>query len=123
MAELADAEDSKSFGIDNLLPVGAWWVSLLHIGVFLGKVTFFILFFILVRWTVPRFRYDQLMNLGWIVFFEAALINVFLAALVIAYPSIGIMGLAIGFALLITATILLIKIAKSSLEKPSATAV
>ena len=114
---------SIGFGIDNLLPVGAWWVSLLHIGVFLGKVTFFILFFILVRWTVPRFRYDQLMNLGWIVFFEAALINVFLAALVIAYPSIGIMGLAIGFALLITATILLIKIAKSSLEKPSATAV
>ena len=114
---------SIGFGIDNLLPAGAWWVSLLHIGVFLGKVTFFILFFILVRWTVPRFRYDQLMNLGWIVFFEAALINVFLAALVIAYPSIGVVGVAIGFALLITATILLIKIAKGSLEKPSATAV
>jgi hypothetical protein len=63
------------------------------------------------------------MNLGWIVFFEAALINVFLAALVIAYPSIGLMGLTIGFALLITATILLIKIAKGSLEKPSATSV
>ena len=63
------------------------------------------------------------MNLGWIVFFEAALINVFLAALVIAYPSIGIVGVAIGFSLLITATILLFKIAKGSLEKPSATAV
>ena len=63
------------------------------------------------------------MNLGWIVFFEAALVNVFLAALVIAYPSIGIVGVAIGFALLITATTLLIKIAKGSLEKPSATAV
>ena len=114
---------SIGFGVDNLLPSGAWWVSLLHIGVFLGKVTFFILFFILVRWTVPRFRYDQLMNLGWIVFFEAALINVFLAALVIAYPSIGIIGVTIGFALLITATILLIIIAKGATKKPSATAV
>lgn len=114
---------SIGFGVDNLLPAGAWWVSLLHIGVFLGKVTFFILFFILVRWTVPRFRYDQLMNLGWIVFFEAALINVFLAALVIAYPSIGIIGVTIGFALLITATILLIIIAKGATKKLSATAV
>ncbi|MDF1713331.1 MAG: NADH-quinone oxidoreductase subunit H [Akkermansiaceae bacterium] len=114
---------SIGFGVDNLLPAGAWWVSLLHIGVFLGKVTFFILFFILVRWTVPRFRYDQLMNLGWIVFFEAALINVFLAALVIAYPSIGFIGVTIGFALLITATILLIIIAKGATKKPSATAV
>ena len=114
---------SIGFGVDNLLPSGAWWVSLLHIGVFLGKVTFFILFFILVRWTVPRFRYDQLMNLGWIVFFEAALINVFLAALVIAYPSIGFIGVTIGFALLITATILLIIIAKGATKKPSATAV
>jgi NADH-quinone oxidoreductase subunit H len=114
---------SIGFGIDNLLPTGAWWVSLLHIGVFLGKVTVFILFFILVRWTVPRFRYDQLMNLGWIVFFEAALINVFLAALVIAYPSIGLIGVAIGFAILTIATILLIIIAKGATQKPSATAV
>ncbi|MCL4171520.1 UNVERIFIED_CONTAM: hypothetical protein GTU68_011238, partial [Idotea baltica] len=64
---------SIGFGIDSMLPTGAWWT----------KVTVFILFFILVRWTVPRFRYDQLMNLGWIVFFEAALINVFVAALIL----------------------------------------
>lgn len=114
---------SIGFGIDQMLPTGAWWVSLLHIGVFLAKVTFFILFFILVRWTVPRFRYDQLMNLGWIVFFEAALINVFLAALVIAYPSIGGMGVLIGFVLLTIVTILLIKIAKGATQKPSANAV
>lgn len=114
---------SIGFGIDNLLPAGAWWVSLLHIGVFLGKVTFFILFFILVRWTVPRFRYDQLMNLGWIVFFELALINVFLAALVIAYPSIQLTGVLVGFVILAIVTILLIKIAKGATQKPSATAV
>jgi len=114
---------SIGFGIDNLLPAGAWWVSLLHLGVFLGKVTVFILFFVLVRWTVPRFRYDQLMNLGWIVFFEAALINVFLAALVIAYPSIGLWGVLIGFILLLVVTILLITVAKGATKKPSATAV
>ena len=114
---------SIGFGIDGILPTGAWWVSLIHIGVFLTKVTFFILFFVLVRWTVPRFRYDQLMNLGWIVFFEAALINVFLAALVIAYPSIGGLGVLIGFALLTIVTILLIKVAKGATQKPSATAV
>ena len=110
---------SIGFGIDNLLPMGAWWVSFLHLGVFLGKVTLFILFFILVRWTIPRFRYDQLMNLGWIVFFEAALINVFLMALVIAYPSIGTSGFIAGFAILIVVTALLIKIAKSASKKPS----
>ncbi len=114
---------SIGFGIDGLLPTGAWWVSLIHIGCFLTKVTVFILFFILVRWTIPRFRYDQLMNLGWIVFFEAALINVFLAALVIAYPSIGFMGFIVGFIILAIASVLLILIAKGTTKKPSATAV
>ena len=47
----------------------------------------FILFFILVRWTVPRFRYDQLMKLGWVVFFELALINILVAAVIMAAPS------------------------------------
>ncbi|MEJ6582146.1 MAG: NADH-quinone oxidoreductase subunit H [Akkermansiaceae bacterium] len=114
---------SIGFGIDGLLPTGAWWVSLLHIGCFLTKVTVFILFFILVRWTVPRFRYDQLMNLGWIVFFEAALINVFLAALVIAYPSIGPAGFAGGLVALIVVSGLLIKVAKGATQKPDAQAV
>ncbi len=114
---------SIGFGIDGLLPTGAWWVSLLHIGCFLTKVTVFILFFILVRWTIPRFRYDQLMNLGWIVFFEAALINVFIAALVVALPSIGFMGFVIGFIILLIASVLLIMIAKGATKKPSATAV
>ncbi|MCW1883378.1 NADH-quinone oxidoreductase subunit H [Luteolibacter flavescens] len=63
--------------------------GLLNMAVFMAKVVAFILFFILVRWTVPRFRYDQLMRLGWVIFFEAALINVFLAALVIAAPQFG----------------------------------
>ncbi len=54
--------------------------GLLHILIFLAKVIAFVIFFIWVRWTVPRFRYDQLMKLGWIVFFELALVNIFITA-------------------------------------------
>jgi len=76
-------------GLDNLLRTEdggfPWWMSIAHVGIFLTKVVAFILFFIWVRWTVPRFRYDQLMKLGWVVFFEAALANVLLAAALIAF--------------------------------------
>lgn len=75
---------SIGFGIDQAYanPDGSSpiWLALLQFGAFLTKLVVFIIFFIWVRWTVPRFRYDQLMNLGWIVFFEGALINVFLTA-------------------------------------------
>jgi len=60
-----------------------WWHGLIHIGVFFVKVIGFILFFIIVRWTLPRFRYDQLMRLGWVFFFEIALFNVILTALIL----------------------------------------
>lgn len=65
------------------------WAGLIHLGVFLGKVIAFILFFILIRWTVPRFRYDQLMKLGWVVFFEAALINILITALILAWEHLS----------------------------------
>ncbi len=60
-----------------------WWLGLLHIGTFFAKVFAFIVFFIVIRWTLPRFRFDQLMALGWKVFFELALANVFLTALLL----------------------------------------
>lgn len=64
------------------------WLGLLHIGCFLAKVVCFIIFFIWVRWTLPRFRYDQLMKLGWLVMFELALANVILtAALIVWLPN------------------------------------
>ena len=44
--------------------------------VFFGKIFFFIFFFMWVRWTVPRFRYDQLMNLGWKTFIPLSILNV-----------------------------------------------
>jgi len=51
-------------------------VSLLQIAAFGAKVAAILFFFILVRWTVPRFRYDQLMNLGWKVMLPLALANI-----------------------------------------------
>lgn len=65
---------------------GYGWVwGLVNIVVFFSKVAALLFFFIWVRWTIPRFRYDQLMRLGWIAFFEIALVNIFLAAGILAY--------------------------------------
>lgn len=59
------------------------WLGLLHIATFFAKIVFFILFFILIRWSLPRFRFDQLMKLGWLFMFEIALANVVLTALIL----------------------------------------
>ncbi len=61
------------------------FAGLIHIGTFLAKTVGFIIFFIWIRWTLPRFRYDQLMRLGWVFFFEIALANVVLTALILIY--------------------------------------
>jgi len=63
---------------------GSLW-GLVNIGTFFAKVTVLLLVFIWVRWTLPRFRYDQLMKLGWYFFFELALVNIFITAFVLAY--------------------------------------
>jgi NADH-quinone oxidoreductase subunit H len=47
------------------------------------KITFFIFFFMWIRWTVPRFRYDQLMNLGWKILIPLAIANIIITALVL----------------------------------------
>ena len=49
----------------------------------LGKTSFFIFFYMWVRWTIPRFRYDQLMRLGWKILFPLALFNIFLNGVLI----------------------------------------
>ncbi|MBI4228167.1 MAG: NADH-quinone oxidoreductase subunit NuoH [Deltaproteobacteria bacterium] len=64
------------------LPFGGWWgidierYWFLPPIVFIGKVLFFLFVFIWVRWTIPRFRYDQVMGLGWKVLFPLAVLNI-----------------------------------------------
>jgi NADH-quinone oxidoreductase subunit H len=58
-------------------------IGLCHIGIFLVKMLGFMLVFIWVRWMFPRFRYDQLMDLGWRRFIPLALVNILVTAVVL----------------------------------------
>ena len=58
--------------------------GLLGVGAFLVKLLAFIVLFIWVRWTLPRFRYDQLMRLGWRVLLPLALLNIVVYAFALA---------------------------------------
>ena len=51
----------------------------------LGKAFIFIFIFMGVRWNLPRFRYDQLMNLGWKSLIPLALVNMFITGAVILW--------------------------------------
>lgn len=57
-------------------------LSIIGTVVLFAKVTFFIFFFMWIRWTIPRFRYDQLMTLGWRVLIPLAIANIFITGLV-----------------------------------------
>ena len=59
--------------------------TVIGFAVFFAKIFFFIFFFMWVRWTVPRFRYDQLMNLGWKTFIPLAILNVVLTGAGLLY--------------------------------------
>ncbi len=60
-----------------------WIGSLLGVGWFLAKTIFLIFFFIWIRWTLPRFRYDQVMHLGWTKLLPLALANLIVYILVV----------------------------------------
>lgn len=69
----------------------AWWKTLLTFGAFATKTAFFLLVFIWVRWTLPRFRYDQVMHLGWKVMLPVSLAYVMLmAASMLVLDQVGI---------------------------------
>ena len=92
--------DIPGWGGDDMLGVvdgqwvGAtprWWITVLTFGAFVVKTFIFILIFMLVRWTVPRFRYDQVMDLGWKIMLPAALVVVVVTgATVLALDDRGI---------------------------------
>src|ERR1043166_1533125 len=68
-------------GLDQ--PAATFGQGLLHIGIFLGKMLFVVFMIIWVRWMFPRFRYDQLMDLGWRRFIPLALANIVVTAVVL----------------------------------------
>jgi NADH-quinone oxidoreductase subunit H len=62
-----------------------WPVALLRVGVLLAKVLGVILFFMLIRWSWPRFRFDQLMGLAWNVMLPLGLVNLLMIAVWVEY--------------------------------------
>ncbi len=60
-------------------------LALLGIGAFFTKIIIIIFIFMWIRWTLPRFRYDQLMHLGWKRMIPISLINLLITAIVIAF--------------------------------------
>jgi NADH-quinone oxidoreductase subunit H len=74
------------FGGYNMPFIGRWihdpnLLSSIGTLFLFGKIFFFIFFFMWVRWTLPRFRYDQLMNLGWKKLIPLSIINIFITGL------------------------------------------
>ncbi len=63
--------------------LGPTWGPLVGVAVTFLKIIAFIFFFMWIRWTVPRFRYDQLMDLGWKVLIPLAIANIVITAIVI----------------------------------------
>lgn len=76
---------SYNFPFMNDLGLSPNAITIIGTLILFGKITFFIFFFMWIRWTIPRFRYDQLMNLGWKVLIPLAIVNIFVTALAITF--------------------------------------
>jgi NADH-quinone oxidoreductase subunit H len=94
---------------DNLAAV-SFPLVLLSMVIFALKCSFFLFLFIWIRWTLPRFRYDQLMSLGWKVFLPTSLAYiVIIAAIVLALDAAGIeRGLVYGLILFAVNAVMLL---------------
>ena len=73
-----------------LMPAAAWglapWLlSLIGFSVLMLKASLFIFVFMWIRWTIPRFRFDQLMKLGWRTLIPLALLNMVLTAAIVLW--------------------------------------
>ena len=74
---------SYNFPFMNDLGLSQNAITIIGTLVLFGKISFFIFFFMWIRWTIPRFRYDQLMNLGWKILIPLAVANIFVTGLVL----------------------------------------
>ncbi len=73
----------------------AWWKTVLTLGAFAAKTAFFLFVYIWVRWTLPRFRYDQVMSLGWKVMLPTALAYVMVVSATVLV--LDLVGVPYGF--------------------------
>lgn len=73
------------YNVPFVILEGSVYQPILGIGLYVSKILFFAFFFIWVRWSLPRFRYDQLMRIGWKRLIPWSLFNVFFAAVYIMY--------------------------------------
>ena len=71
-----------NFPFMHSLGLSSNWVTILGVIALFAKIFFFIFFFMWVRWTIPRFRYDQLMDLGWKTLIPLAIANIVLTGIV-----------------------------------------
>ncbi len=65
--------------------LSSFWMTAISFGVLMSKIFFFLFVFIWIRWTIPRFRFDQLMDLGWKKLIPLALINMIITAAVMLW--------------------------------------
>ncbi|MBI5325193.1 MAG: NADH-quinone oxidoreductase subunit NuoH [Ignavibacteriae bacterium] len=65
------------------LAEGSLWLVLAQFASFLLKIILLAIFFIWVRWSIPRFRYDQLMNLGWKIMLPLSLLNIVITGIIL----------------------------------------
>lgn len=69
-------------GANASLQNGAWWTGLISMGIFFAKIMVFLVLYVAIRWTLPRFKYNQLMDLGWKRMVPLALANLALVTVV-----------------------------------------
>ena len=92
------------FGLENV--GGPVWSGLISFGIFFVKTAVFLFIFIWVRWTLPRFRYDQLMNFGWKFLLPVALTSIIVTGtLWITTGSRLVVGIGNGVAAFIVVSI------------------
>jgi NADH-quinone oxidoreductase subunit H len=70
---MAWATEHLGMNMANIIGIGALFV----------KLCFFIFFFMWIRWTIPRFRYDQLMHLGWKILIPLSIVNIIITGICI----------------------------------------